>query len=93
MFVSGLICILVSCISTEPTVLTGEGEYNLNVVKEVKVTDSYIGLDQGVRGCQTHETYDDCSTKQFLEDVQNNCGCIPFNIRLNSQFQVITLII
>ena len=32
----------------------GEGEYNLNVLKEIQVTDSYLGLDQETRGCN-HE--------------------------------------
>ena len=30
----------------------GEGEYNLNVVKEQKVTESYLGLDLSVRECK-----------------------------------------
>ena len=70
---------------SEPTVLTGEGEYNINIVKEVKVTDSYLGLDQDVRGCQSHEIYNDCITKHHLHTIQNTCGCIPFNIRLGAQ--------
>ena len=34
---------------TEPVRLIGEGNYNLNVLKEIDVTDSYLGLDQEVR--------------------------------------------
>ena len=33
----------------------GEGEYNLNVLKEIQVTDSYLELDQNTRGCQNKE--------------------------------------
>ena len=32
--------------------MEGEGEYNLNDVKEIVVTDSYLGLDKTIRGCQ-----------------------------------------
>ena len=28
--------------------LIGEGDYNLNVLKEVEVTDSYLGLNQDI---------------------------------------------
>ena len=32
--------------------MEGQGEYNLNNVKEIVVTDSYLGLDKTIRGCQ-----------------------------------------
>ena len=32
--------------------LDGEGEYNLNDVKEIVVTDSYLALEKTIRGCQ-----------------------------------------
>ena len=35
--------------------LIGEGEYNLNVVKEIDVTDSYLAFDQNFRQCQNEE--------------------------------------
>ena len=69
----------------ESVVLVGEGEYNLNVVKEIEVTDSYMGLDQGVRGCQNKEPYDDCTTKIYMDTIIGECGCLPFNIRVSNQ--------
>ena len=33
----------------EPVILDGEGEYNLNNLMEIAVTDSYLGLDQKIR--------------------------------------------
>ena len=65
--------------------LVGEGEYNLNVVKEIEVTDSYMGLDQDVRGCQNKEPYDDCTTKIYMDTIIGECGCLPFNIRVSNQ--------
>ena len=48
----------------EPVKLSGEGKFNLNIVKEIKVTDSFLGLHQSVRGCQNETSQDDCTTKQ-----------------------------
>ena len=36
-------------IIVEAVKLIGEGEYNLNALKEIKVTESYLGLDQDVK--------------------------------------------
>ena len=69
----------------EPVKLIGEGEYNLNVLTEVKVTESYMGLDQDVRNCQNHEPYLNCSTTQYLENLLGKCGCLPFNIRISNK--------
>ena len=46
---------------SEPVVLVGEGEYNLNVLTDIKVTESYLGLDQNIRKCQNQEPYDNCT--------------------------------
>ena len=38
-------------------------EYNLNVLKEINVTESYLGLDQVIRYCDEKESLQDCKTK------------------------------
>ena len=60
-----------------------EGEYNLNVMKEVKVTDSFLGLDQVVRGCQNQESLHDCSTRNHIDTYLDKCGCLPFNMKFS----------
>ena len=65
--------------------LYGEGEYNLNVLKQIKITDSYLGLDQNVRGCQNDISFTDCTTKQYIDTLLDQCGCLPLNIRLNDK--------
>ena len=40
---------------TVPLTLYGEGEYNLNVVKEIRVTESYLGLDLNARECKVED--------------------------------------
>ena len=68
---------------TEPVKLIGEGSYNLNDLKEIDVTDSYLGLDQEVRGCQNEEPQDHCRTRVHRDTLLEQCGCLPFNIRLS----------
>ena len=62
-------------------ILHGEGNYNLNVVKEMKVTDSFMGLPQGVKQCQNKEDYLDCKTEEYLEALVNTCMCLPFGLK------------
>ena len=63
--------------------LSGEGEYNLNILKEIEVTDSFYELDNEVRKCQSYkgkDTFDNCTTRYFLEQMGLKCGCLPFAI-------------
>ena len=42
--------------------LVGEGEYNLDSLKEIDVTDHYLGLDENVKMCQHNEALHNCTT-------------------------------
>ena len=72
----------------EPLKLYGEGDYNLNVVKEVKVTESFLGLDSGVMGCNMEKTYENCTTTTYIESVIQQCGCLPFSIYLSDKVKI-----
>ena len=74
--------------STEPVKFV-EGEYNLNVMKEVKVTDSFLGLDQVVRGCQNQESLHDCSTRNHIDTYLDKCGCLPFNMKFSQKVNLL----
>ena len=65
--------------------LNGEGEYNLNSIKQEQATESFLGLDQAVRGCQNEEHYDDCTTHQYIENMREKCGCLPLTLALSDQ--------
>ena len=65
--------------------LMGEGEYNINNMKELKVTDSFLGLDKDDRKCQNEETLQNCTTKQYLNTMLGECGCLPLNMKLSHQ--------
>ena len=65
----------------EPVVLVGEGEYNLDNLKEVKVVDSYLGMDQDIRDCQIKEPLFNCTTRLYIDTLKQECGCIPLHIK------------
>ena len=61
--------------------LTGEGQYNINSLKEIRATESFLTLDADIRGCRiSGESHDDCTTRLFLENMRQKCGCLPFSI-------------
>ena len=68
-------------IFVETVEFVGEGEYNLDVLKEIRVTDSYLGLDQEDRGCQNDEPLQNCTTRQYHDTVLEECGCLPFYMK------------
>ena len=66
---------------TEPVKLIGEGLYNLNVVKEIKVSTSYLGLDEKITGCRNEEPIETCTTRKYTESLLEQCGCLPFSLK------------
>ena len=70
--------------------LFGEGQYNLNNMKEISVTDSFLGLDRDDRNCQNIETYDSCKTRLYIEKLREKCECLPLSIRLSGKVNKIT---
>ena len=71
--------------------LSGEGEYNLNSLKEIEVTDSFYELDKEVRKCQSYKsngTYEICTSRYYEEQMMLNCGCSPiaiYNTTINNR--------
>ena len=74
----------------EPVRLIGEGEYNLNVLKEIKVTESYLGLDENITGCHNEESFM-CTTKEYVDTTLKNCGCLPLNMRLSDKVELLAI--
>ena len=70
---------------TDPVVLSGEGQYNLNILKEIDGTSSYNALSQGITGCQNKESVGECTTRSYKEKLRKNCGCLPLAIRILEQ--------
>ena len=61
--------------------MIGEGEFNLNALKEIKVTESYFALDEEDRKCQDNNyPIQNCSTDHYVEAMINQCGCLPLKM-------------
>ena len=56
-------------------------EYNLNNVKEIKVTDDFLTLDKTVIECQNDKSYTDCTTNLFIDSLLKYCKCLPFGMK------------
>ena len=68
----------------------GEGQYNLNTLKTIEVTESYLGLGQDVIQCQNVETIQNCTTRQYTESLQHKCGCLPITMTLSNKVDIST---
>ena len=69
----------------DPVGLLGEGQYNLHSMKEIAVTDSFMGLDSNTKNCQNIETFDDCKTRVQVEKFRKECECLPLSIRMSEK--------
>ena len=65
--------------SSDPVRLIGEFQFNLQSLKEINVTDSFLGLDVNSRKCQNIETYNDCKTRLYIKNMKEVCGCLPLS--------------
>ena len=59
--------------------LSEESQYNLHSMKEISVTHSFMGLDRKSRNCQSIETYYDCITRYYVDNMMQKCGCLPLS--------------
>ena len=64
-----------------PLVLSGGGHYGLTDIKDVRVSQEFVGLGEAVTQCQTKEAGADCLTRKHQETVLATCGCFPFSLR------------
>ena len=68
--------------------LYGEGQYNFLSLKEISVTESFMGLDRDTIKCQNIESYNDCKTRLYVRKIRNECGCLPLSLRLSEQVKM-----
>ena len=67
-------------IITEPMKLSLGYTYNLNVMEQILAKDSLLTLDESIRRCQKNPQ-DVCTNKKFLDALQTNCQCLPFQLK------------
>ena len=65
-----------------------ENRYNLNVLKEITASNSFLSLEKDVRKCQDMETFNECVTTKFIRDIKSKCKCLPLNLRLNMKVNI-----
>ena len=58
-----------------PILLHGQGHYALSAVKDITVTEEFLGLGQEITNCQTKEYRSDCINRKYLEKVTSSCSC------------------
>ena len=61
--------------------LEREGNYEISAVKVIEVTNDYLGLDGEIRKCQNKESFENCTTRQYLSTVKSVCNCIPYELK------------
>ena len=65
----------------EPLEQFGEGNYALSDVKEVFVTEDFLGMDDEIKLCQNEGTTEDCWMKNYLRKGFSKCKCLPYELR------------
>ena len=56
----------------------------MTAVKDIKVTEDFLGLSDNVKKCQSEETFKECSTRRYLHAVESQCNCIPYALKFSS---------
>ena len=75
-------------INLDPIHLELENRYNLNVLKEITVSNSFLSIKKDVRKCQDVETFNECVTTKFIHDLKSKCKCLPLDLRLNMKVNI-----
>ena len=64
-----------------PIILEGEGHFALTAVKDIKVTEEFVGLGEKITKCQTGKFRADCENRKHREQVLRSCKCSPASMR------------
>ena len=59
---------------------SGGGNYRLTAVREIKVTDEFMGLDLKTINCQNETTLLNCQQAKYLSGLTKKCQCLHYNL-------------
>ena len=59
----------------------GGGHFALENLKEMKVTKSFLGLDEDIRKCGGKKTTVECNEDLLMKEIVGTCNCVPLNIK------------
>ena len=68
-----------------PVSMFGSGTYSLGSVKEIKITDEFNNLKTEQKQCQTYQSFEECINNQLFAQLEENCGCYPYELSNFSQ--------
>ena len=74
---------------SESLSLSGEGNYAITDVKEIDVTEAFLGMDEETKLCQSEETPEDCWMKNHFKEGIVKCKCTPYGLRNYSKVEVV----
>ena len=74
-----------------PLKLYGEGKYALSAVKQIKVTEEFMKLDDEIKNCNNRQSYEECATKAYLEHLKQECKCVPYELRNYSRLDEVNV--
>ena len=55
------------------------GLYKMSVLKKMTGTEGFLGLADATKGCHI-EDQTECERKNYVEEVQKRCGCLPWSL-------------
>ena len=64
-----------------PVIRYGGGNFGLKNLKEIKVTSSFLGLEEDIRKCGGEQTKVDCNTEYLMKEIVETCKCVPLHIK------------
>ena len=53
------------------------GKYAMKSLKVMAATENFLAMPDDVKKCQI-EVKEDCKSRRYVEEVQKECGCIPW---------------
>ena len=53
----------------------------MTAIKDIKVTEEFLGLGQTITKCQIEESRADCETRKYREIALATCQCAPLSVR------------
>lgn len=54
------------------------GMYTMKNLKQMAGTDNFLAMPDDVKKCQIEPT-EDCKGRRYVQEVQRQCGCIPWS--------------
>ena len=60
------------------------GRYAMTAIKKISGTESFMGLPESERNCQSEE-FEGCYKRKYFSRVQEMCGCIPLSLSSNNE--------